>query len=393
MDDAVDVLQVRNHSTAVLVAATASAGAALVHAAAAGTHGGAGELVALFSAYAAVQALVAGAALVAPTRVSLLAVAGVNTAAVVAWGLSRTTGLPWPELLNEAEDVGAQDLSAAALGAVAALAAGVAVAAPGWATAKAAPTAFAGAACTALLAIAVPGMAAQHDHESASHDHGHAGEEVAVTPAGDGHGHDDGHGDDDGGDELAAGDATGGAAAPDGPVISLDDPRLTSAQREAAQALIDRTTAGMLAFPDVAAIEAAGYISIGDGVTGFEHYITVGYIADDVDLDPNRIESIVLTVAPDGTRTVASAMYILGFDKTMADVPDIAGELTTWHDHDNLCFNGTQIVAIAVNGVCPTGTLVQTPPMLHVWIEENPCGPFAGIEAHGLDCDAPHDGH
>ena len=43
-------------------------------------------------------------------------------------------------------------------------------------------------------------------------------------------------------------------------------------------------------------------------------------------LDPERIESIVFTVAPDGTRTLASAMYILGFDQTMADAPDIAGE-------------------------------------------------------------------
>jgi hypothetical protein len=382
------VQDVKPPATAALVAAAASAAAALVHAAAAGTHGGASELVTLFAVTAGVQALVAGAVLVAPTRASFLAAAGVNLAAVVAWGLSRTTGLPWPELLNEAEDVGTQDLAAATLGAVAALAAGVAVAAPRWALAKAAPTAFAGAACTALLAIAVPGMAARHDHESASHDHGHTGEDLAAAADGHGHGHDD--------TELAAGDSTGGAPAegraPSGPVISLDDVRLTSTQRDAAQDLIDRTVDGMAAFPDVAALEAAGYVSIGDSVTGFEHYINIGYIADDAELDPNRIESVVLTVDPDGTKTVASAMYILGFDKTMADVPDIAGELTTWHDHQNLCWEGARVVAVLdAAGNCPRGVFRATPPMLHVWLpgHEPECGPFAGIEgSHGDSCGA-----
>ena len=92
-------------STVVLGAAAASVAAALVHAAA-GTHGGAPELVTLFAVTAGVQAIVAGCVAFSPTRGSLLAVAAVNTAAVVAWGLSRSTGLPWPELLNDVEEVG-----------------------------------------------------------------------------------------------------------------------------------------------------------------------------------------------------------------------------------------------------------------------------------------------
>jgi hypothetical protein len=85
-----------------------------------------------------------------------------------------------------------------------------------------------------------------------------------------------------------------------------------------------------------------------------------------------------------------SGMYILSLGKTMADVPYIAGSLTTWHDHDNLCFSGTQLVDIADNGVCEQGSLVNTPPMLHVWVEANPCGPFAAIDEHGDVCDATH---
>ncbi len=372
----------RNHATAVLAAAAASAGAALVHAAAAGTHGGAQELVRLFAVTAAVQALVAGAVLVSPARSNLLALAGVNTAAVAAWGISRTSGLPWPDLLQDAEDVGGQDLAAAALAAAAALSAGIALAGPRWATAKAAPTALAGFAVVALLAIAVPGMAAEHGHDDASHDHAHA----------DGSDHVDTDAEtvDVGEGELAADVASGGAGTPDGPVISLDDPRLTSAQRSAAEDLIDTTSAAMGQFTDQAAVEAAGYTSIGDSSTGYEHFINLGYITDDADLDPNRIESIVMVVDPDGTKTVASAMYILGFDKTMADVPDIAGELTTWHDHQNLCWEGARVVGTTdATGGCTRGVFRATPPMLHVWVpgQEPECGPFAGIEgSHGDGC-------
>lgn len=373
-----DVSEVRNHSTAVLGAAAASVAAALVHAAAAGTHAGAPELVALFAVTAAVQALVAGALAFSPTRSSLLAVAGANTVAVAAWALSRTTGLPWPELLQDAEDVGTQDLTAAALGAAAAVAAGIALVDPTWARAKATPTALAGAACTALLAVAVPGIAAGHDHDGASHDHGHPGEQEVAGAASGGAPVDDHHA------------ATEGTTEPTGPVVSLDDVRLTSVERDAAQALIDETTEAMLAFPDQAAVEAAGYVSIGDAPTGYEHFVNVAHLADGREIDPSAIESIVLVVNPDGSKVVASAMYILSFDKTMEDVPDIAGELTTWHDHQNLCWEGLRVVGTTdATGSCERGVFRPTPPMLHVWLpsQQHPCGPFAGIEgSHGDDC-------
>jgi hypothetical protein len=179
---------------------------------------------------------------------------------------------------------------------------------------------------------------------------------------------------------------------PTGPIISLDDPRVTSAQRAAAQALIDRTRAGMARFPTVASVQAAGYVSIGDGGSnGYEHFIHVGYMADGAELDQNRIESIVMRRLPGGGREIVSAMYILNFGKTMANVPDIAGELTTWHDHQNLCFEGTTLVGLAVNGVCARGGLLPTPPMLHVWMTSHPCGPFAGIESHGGGSGCGHD--
>ena len=60
---------------------------------------------------------------------------------------------------------------------------------------------------------------------------------------------------------------------------------------------------------------------------------------DGRELDPHAIESIVLQHMPDGTKKVASAMYILNPGRTLADAPDIAGTLTPWHDHQNLCWD------------------------------------------------------
>ena len=178
-------------------------------------------------------------------------------------------------------------------------------------------------------------------------------------------------------------------APPAGPIVSIDDARLTAAQQDAARTLLDATRAAMASFPDEAAVVAAGYQSIGDGVTGFEHFVHAGYLDDGIDLDPARIESIVLRLSG-GVKTVESAMYILGPTATMADVPEIAGELTTWHDHQNLCWNGLRVVGVTrADGSCPRGEFRATPPMLHVWLTDQPCGPFSGIEGvHGRGCGA-----
>ena len=151
----------------------------------------------------------------------------------------------------------------------------------------------------------------------------------------------------------------------------------------------------MSRFTDVASVRAAGYTSIGDASTGYEHFVHFGFLNDGYLLDPNRIESVVFQVNPDGSKVIVSAMYILSQGMTMADAPDIAGPLTTWHDHQDLCWSldgsGNPIVVgiRPPGGSCPPGSLfVATPPMLHVWVVDHPCGPFAGIETDGAQ--GPH---
>src|SRR5204863_5529549 len=159
--------------------------------------------------------------------------------------------------------------------------------------------------------------------------------------------------------------------------------------------LLTTTRVALAKFPDEASVVAAGYVWIGDGRRpgAFQHFVNRDYLVDGRELDPNGIESIVLQVQPDGTKRIASAMYILSPGKTLADAPDIAGTLTPWHDHQNLCWDetGTRLTGILVNGRCvPGGTFRGTSPMMHVWVDNPPCGPFSGIEGHGGACEHTH---
>jgi hypothetical protein len=377
-----------------LLAAMASAGAGLVHAAAAGSHNGDRTLAVLFSVAAAFPLGWATLAVARPGRLVSVAGVALNALMVLAWFLTRTdVGVPGLGVLGSGESVGVQDGVAASL---AALAAGLAV----WATRR--PTApswmsepvLAPAAALLMAAIAVPAMAAghqhQHDDEVAGPDQLIESPDTSTVAFVDDDAVDDSEapGDDQGPD----GSGDGHDHDPGGPITSIYDPRVTPTQRAAARALIDETREGMQRFVTIDDVVAEGYVSIGDGRTGFEHFVHIGYIADGLELDPQRIESIVARVNPDGTKDIVSAMYLMSPGSTMDDVPDIAGALTTWHDHQDLCWEGIRVVGrVGADGSCPRGEFRGTAPMLHVWLEPHPCGPFAGLEGHGGGCG--HDDH
>jgi hypothetical protein len=167
------------------------------------------------------------------------------------------------------------------------------------------------------------------------------------------------------------------------PYISPDDPRLTPAQQQRAKDLIARTTAAMRAFPDQASVVRAGYVSIWDANSGYEHFFNHAYMADGHTLDPDHIESIVFEAKPGQPKRVAAAMYMLDNGRTFADVPEVAGPLTPWHNHKDLCWDatGNHMLGIYRLGRCiPAGTQHDLPPMLHVWIIPNVCGPFAEVD-------------
>ena len=164
---------------------------------------------------------------------------------------------------------------------------------------------------------------------------------------------------------------------------------VTPEQQAFAENLVAATVRDLPQWSDLAVVEAAGFHSIGDAITGHEHYIQWDWIDDDVWLDPDHPESLVFEPQPDGSKKLVSAMFMLPSGYPLADVPDWGGALMQWHVHGDLCFTDDP-VAPQVAGLKPIGGTCQPPlvdfllsPMIHVWITPTPCGPFAALEGIG----------
>lgn len=182
-------------------------------------------------------------------------------------------------------------------------------------------------------------------------------------------------------------------------------PGVTPEQQAAAENLVALNVVRLPQWSDYKVAEAAGYRSIGDGLTGYEHFIKWELINDEVALDPDQPESLVYQPQPDGSKKLVSAMYFLPESVALTDVPDIGGALMQWHIHDNLCFTDDPVQPL-VRGVTDSAGQCQAPlvkhqpaPMIHVWITPHRCGPFAALEGVGAGqiadgetrlCDAAH---
>ena len=357
-----------------ILAAACMASAGLVHAAAAGAHNDDYTLATMFAIAAVVQLGWAAVAMSKPTRAVLALGALIAFGAVGFWAVAKIWGIGLLDGLVGPQPAQFQDSAATVLELIAGMSAVRALWHPvtnGRRTVLV--TRLAVVLGALALVAAVPASASPH-----SHDHGDG---VA-----DGHDHGEAHEDDQGGDHAEV--------VIEGFGYHAD---ITEDQRIAAQQLVDDTKAALAEtdYWDYDGAIAAGYVSIGDQSTGFEHLIHIGHMASKEILDPAAIESLVYRVQPNGIRVLASAMYLMPFGSTMDDVPDIAGDATPWHDHQNLCWdeqNPARVVGILdAEGKCPRGVFRATQPMLHVWVEDNRCGPFAGIEgSHGEGCDHEH---
>jgi hypothetical protein len=175
---------------------------------------------------------------------------------------------------------------------------------------------------------------------------------------------------------------------PDAPIDFSGIGGVTEAQALRATNLIQANMRDLAKYATTKAAYDAGYRSIGDAGSGYEHYIKQSLINDKFMLDTTLPESLVYKVSGT-TRTLVSAMYIAlpGTLLTDATLNDYAGGLMQWHVHNNLCWGldaqGNPKVVGTTNaaGVCTIGVL-QTggAPMVHVWIAAHPCGPFAAVE-------------
>ena len=159
---------------------------------------------------------------------------------------------------------------------------------------------------------------------------------------------------------------------PDGPYRQSERKAL---YKQYADRLIADTVASVEKYHHLDDAIEAGYVQIAPPFNGEgAHYLNLAYMGDGQFLNPERVESLVYR-----DDTLEAAMYMMD----TADQPgvDVAGCLTPWHLHDNLCIaDGFQILALSDWGDCPSGSENRpTPPMLHVWLIPHEGGPFAGI--------------
>jgi hypothetical protein len=354
------------------VAGGASLGAGAIHAAAIGVHSEHRQAVVAFTVVAAVQLGWGAMALARPGRILVALGALANTAAVGGWILAKANGIPFIDGLDASEPVQTADALAVWLAVVAVVAAVAHLLGIGGRSLSRRPLVTGGAAVL-VAALAVPGMfsAGTHAHAEGHGDGGGGGVAHAAGVE-----HDDTEGA-DGGEHAAT-------AKPYDPTLPIDlggVEGVTPQQQAAAENLLAVTLVRLPQFSDPNAVESMGFVSIGDGFLGHEHYLNVANMNDDKLLDPDYPESLVYdtTVTP---KKLVAAMYMMDEGDTLADVPELGGKLTQWHVHDNLCFRGTSVAGLTdADGNCGPGlSKGAATPMIHVWIEPHECGPFAALE-------------
>jgi hypothetical protein len=363
--------------------AFASIGAGAIHAAAIGMHSEHGDAVVAFALLAAFQLGWGVVALTRPSRTVALVGAAGNALAIAAWVLAKTRGIGLIDGLDEAEPVQLADGLAAALAAVAIGSALL------WVIAfsRVGRLPVSGAALV-VVTLTLTGMIATGSHDHAAGGHGGDGHAADGHTAGAAHNDTASH--QDHADVVVA-------PKPYDPTQPIDlggVEGVTPEQQARAENLIVVSLARLPQFSDPAVAESAGFHSIGDAVTGDEHYINWSYVNDDKILDPDYPESLVYQMR-DGRKTLVAAMFMLPDGTTLDGVPDVGGKLTQWHVHNDLCFTDDPVAptlafgagagpVVGTDNPCPPPTQKRANvPMMHVWIVPHPCGPFAALEGVG----------
>jgi hypothetical protein len=363
---------------ALAVAAIGSIGAGAIHAAAIGVHSEHRQAVITFTIIAIAQLGWGIFALQRAGRSMLLAGAGINLAAVVGWVMAKTNGISFIDGLEVEETPQFADTAAMVLAAIVVVAA---LAALVWHTPQSwfGSLAFTGIALATAIVIGF-GMVSAGTH---NHAHGAARHSHAAGTGGTGG---------PGGQVPSNAPVPPKEYDPKKPIDLGGVPGVTPEQQARAENLIAVTLLRLPKYSDYHVAERDGFVSIGDAVTGDEHFVKQSYFDDGHILDPDYPESLVYKPHPDGTKTLAAAMYMLPPGTHWSEIPDVGGPLTQWHIHDNLCFTTDAKVAGLTNpdGTCdPPLVKVVDSPMIHVWIQKHPCGPFAALEGIGGGTIAP----
>jgi hypothetical protein len=160
------------------------------------------------------------------------------------------------------------------------------------------------------------------------------------------------------------------------------DSHPSAAQLQAAAQLATATRTAMARYANLNAALAAGYALPRAGTGPDVHLENKAYKSDGRVLDPERPEMLVYAI--DGGRaTLLGVVFVM--ERAGLAAPAPGGSVTRWHAH-NLCLTALPpgFGIVSPFGSCPALSVnVTTPEMMHVWIVDNPGGPFAD----GLDKD------
>lgn len=151
---------------------------------------------------------------------------------------------------------------------------------------------------------------------------------------------------------------------------------------EAALQWRDETETLSEVFSDPEDAKRQGYVSMETlAVSPWEHLVKWSIIDDDTILDPRNPEALLYKVE-DGVWTLHAVMYFLPLRYNYANTPAIAGDIGTWHTHPTICLKGDPLenpLLGVVDPFCAKGANVPSSLMIHVWVQPNPCGPFAPL--------------
>ena len=162
-----------------------------------------------------------------------------------------------------------------------------------------------------------------------------------------------------------------------GAVLQSTNEVATQAQSDAANALYRETKAAIAPYEDWHRAWAAGYRPGGPDRQPATHWMNQRYVDAGYVMDPQHPQGLVYANSKHGP-VLLGAMFEM--KKIGQFGPDPGGPLTAWHQHENICFTpfGFEFSLLTPTATCPIGAIsISVPPMLHVWIVDNPSGPFA----------------
>jgi hypothetical protein len=162
-----------------------------------------------------------------------------------------------------------------------------------------------------------------------------------------------------------------------GAVLQSTNAVATPEQEAAAARLYAETAAAIAPYQDWRVAWAAGYRPGGSSSMPSTHWMNDAYVKAGYILDPRHAQGLVYANSHHGP-VLLGAMFQMPHLGQFG--PDPGGPLTAWHQHENICFTplGLEFSLMTPFATCPVGAIdISAPPMLHVWIVNNPAGPFA----------------